>query len=478
MNHRYIYRILLLNISITGIYASGFAQAPMSLYYLETIPQSNLANPAMTPRANAFVSLPSVNFRYQSDVAFNDLIQKVGDNEWVTPTSSRFDYTKLYNAIGQSLNMNVYSDVSLFGLGFRSKRDYFTFSATEKMVIQSGLPSDLFKIGDIGLVDGELYDFSTMRIKAMSYMEISFGYSREVTSDLTVGVHIKPLFGQVVAMTDISKLSMNVGLQQYDMAVSTDIYTSLPITVYSQPNQFPDSVEVKDLDASDAKNYMSSFKNPGLAVDLGAVYKFNSRLSFSAAINNLGFIRWKEDVNTIHTSGAYTYTGPNVTAENKDSLDQAFSDIADELKDQLEHNVSTDKFSTGLMPMVYLGANYKVNHALSAGFLSRTVFQKTNLRQEFNLSANYNPYKFITLNTSVNTRIKGGTYLGMAIAWYMGPVQVYIAADHIPLHYSNIIDSGNKYPVPTRMKDFNIMTGLNLVFGSKGFRDKPMLSHN
>jgi hypothetical protein len=453
------------------------AQIPMSLYYMETIPQSNQLNPGMAPRANFYVSLPSVFAGFQNDVAFKDVLQKVNDHEWVTPLNNQFDYAKLYDKLGDALNTNLNGNIGIIGLGVRSGRDYFTFQFSEKVVMQSGLPSDLFKIGEIGLPNGTLYDFSTLRIKAYAYKEISLGYTREITDQITLGVHLKPLFGQVAAMTDIESFSLKIGREMYDVSMMSDVYTSMPMTVYSRPNEFPDSTEFNDMDASEAvSKYATSFKNPGLAVDLGGIYKLNEDWIFSAALNNLGFINWNEDLNSLHTTGTYHFEGINVTAENWDSLENTLDEIADDLEEVLDHQAGHDKFTTGLTPNVFLGASYRLNHAVTVGALSKSTFQKQNFRQEFALSANYNPYRFVSLNMSLNSRIKGSTYLGMALAWYMGPLQVYLATDHIPLFYSQFeTEDGDKFPIPERLKDVNIMLGMNLVFGSKGFRDSPMI---
>ncbi|MFW6043163.1 MAG: DUF5723 family protein, partial [Marinilabiliaceae bacterium] len=100
------------------------AQNPMGLYFMETIPQSSQLNPAMQPRTNVFVTLPSPGMNIQSDVGFTDAFQEQSNGEWVTPLSRRFNYDDLYSTIGESAVLNNNMSVDLFGLGFRSGRDY------------------------------------------------------------------------------------------------------------------------------------------------------------------------------------------------------------------------------------------------------------------------------------------------------------------------------------------------------------------
>jgi hypothetical protein len=475
MKTRLLISTILFTIAITNLRA----QQPLSLYYLENLPQSNMMNPAIMPRANFFFGMPginSINLTYMGDIAFNDAIQKTGDGDWVTPMSNRYDYGKLYKTIGKSINNNVYANISPLFFGFRAKNNYFTFAITEKAMAETGLPSDFIKIGDVGFPDGSVYDFSTLRMRAIYYREYSVGYARTINKKLTVGIHAKHLYGLAAFTTDINQLKMSVGREQYEITASGNIYSSFPMDVTPNENGLPEDIEVKDLSSSEWRSRaLSNYSNPGMAFDFGAQYQFNERISFSAALNNLGFIRWKKDLNSLSFNGTYNFKGLNANADNHDELDDAVDDIMDSLKTVIKYNTSHQKFSTSLSPFLYLGSSYKVNHYLTMGFLSRSAFYKYNFRQDFNLSANINCYRIFTFNLSLNQRIKGPGYAGMGVSWLMGPAQFYLLADHIPLRYSIIDDDGDKFPIPSRLKDVNIMTGINFVFGSKGLKNSPMI---
>ena len=59
--------------------ARGFAQEPMALYYLETLPQSTLLNPASDPRCNGYFGIPGINtlyFNFQTDVSQKAFFQR------------------------------------------------------------------------------------------------------------------------------------------------------------------------------------------------------------------------------------------------------------------------------------------------------------------------------------------------------------------------------------------------------------------
>lgn len=347
-----MYRKLLYSALGLFIMAAGLkAQSPMGLYYMETIPQVSHLNPAMQPRANGFFALPNVNQLFQSDVAFSDVFQDVGGGEWVDPRSRRYDFAQLYKATGDAFNINEQVDVGLLGFGFRSGRDYFSFALSVKGAVNMGTPYDLLKIGENGFPAGSKFDFSTLRTKTITYKEISLGYSREWNEYLTVGVNVKPLFGMVGMQSDINRFELHTSRQQYDLFVDGHIYSSAPLEVVEgAPGDFPESVEGKEMSDSDWSSYLSSFKNPGIALDMGAVYALNDQWEFSAALNNLGFIKWTEDLNSLSFDGTYSFKGLEVDGSNKDDLDAAVEAIGDSLKTVINYGVGQESFSMGLIP--------------------------------------------------------------------------------------------------------------------------------
>lgn len=451
-------------------------QNPMGLYHMETIPQTSHLNPAMQPRAHGFVSLFSADQMFQNDLAFKDLFQNKG-NEWVSPLSARFNYDKLYRTTGQTINLNENINLGLPGFGFRSGNSYFTFALSVKSVNQFGLPSDIFKVTENGFPDGATYNLSTMRVKQLNYKEISLGYSRQFNDALTLGINLKPLFGMAGAISNINTFRLNTSRHQYDLIVDGKIHVSAPMEIEEaeESGKFPEKIEFRDMEGSDIANYFSSFKNPGIAMDMGAVYKYNENWTFSGALNNLGFIKWNHDVNTLSFSGKYSFDGLNVTGENKDDLGDAMDDILDSIKTVINYDLSHGKFNTPLTPSIYLGTSYNLTHYFKLGLLSRSVFQKQNFRQDFNLSANLQPYSFVAFNLNYSMSTNGAGGPGTAITWLMGPLQLFFIADYLPTKYANVYMDDSDFVMLPNQKDLSFKFGLNLIFGRHGFRDKPMI---
>ena len=477
-----IKNILIICLIITCLFSINvYGQNPMSLYYMETVPQLTRINPAMQPRTNAFVALPSISIDFQSELAVRDLLQS---GKYI-PIDAQFDYKKIYDKIGKSYNTTFEAEVGIIGFGMRLGKGYMTFGISEKMEMQLGIADGIFKLTDTGPGQNMNFDFSNLSNKTLVYKQLTLGYSHKIIDELTVGANVRLLFGQAALLMDYSKFDLYTSREYWNVDIEGEVYSSLPITVEEKGNDFPDiDLEdgVKKWKMKDYINrYGTKFNNPGLGIDLGAVYNFDFGLSVSAALNNIGFIKWNTDLNSMSFKGDFKYEGPLVDEGDRDKDAISYADqLWEEIKEQADFDVVYKGFSTSLMPSLYVGASYEVNHFLTAGFLSRTVFEKNNVRQIFNLSGNLLMYHFVSLNLNVSQHIKGGTYLGLGLALDLGPLQVYMLADHLPLRYSNFtMYDGNEEVMnvgffPSRVKDVSLMCGVNILIGGKGFKDRPM----
>ena len=465
------------------------ARAPHALYFMETIPQVSLLNPAVQPRANVYVALP-VNFGIDlhSDLALKDLLQKQ-NNEYYSPLEREFDYNKFYRATGKNATMiNFGIDAELLGFGFRTgDRGYFSFGISEHFAGKFALPTDLFKVPEKFFPDGEKYNLSPLRVEATAYMQFRIGYSHKINEKLTIGVNAKPLIGQAIATTKFEKFELTTGLDQWNIEAKGKIHASSPYEVVRNEKD-----NVKLLEGDEAINemefmdimskYLFGFNNMGIAFDFGAVYQINERLSVSAALNNIGFIAWNDDVSGLEFDGKFTLDENTLDLNLADylqdnkHLDRIIDAIVDDLPNALEFEPYNKNFVTSPPPVLYTGASYLLTQTITAGFLSRTSFWQNAIRQSFNLSLNLQPYSFVSFTTGATWQVKGNVYLGTGFSVFMGPLQLYLMSDFIPIRYSTLTVDDVFVPfVPERQKTFTFRLGLNLVFGKHGYQNKPML---
>ena len=457
---------------------------PHSLYFMETIPQISQMNPALQPRANFYVMLPSVNVDLLSDLAVKDIFQQQG-NKWHTPVESQYDYAKLRRSIGKKSTMlNGAADVDLLGFGFRMGNNYFSFGISEHIAVNTALPSDLFKIPEKFFPNGTALDFSPLRTQGIAYMQLRFGFSYQVTDKLTVGVNLKPIFGQFAVATKVDKFMLRSGEQQWELDGKGNIYSSAPIDIIMKEDDKDkiDEIEFRDFDDYEVNDWVNSyatgFNNPGIAFDLGATYQYNERLTLSASLNNLGFIAWNKDLNSIAFNGKYTFEG--LYYDISDDNDDPFGTLIDSIANAMNYNVRHDKFKTPLAPVLHVAASYRLTPAVSVGLMSRTVFWNKGVRQSFNTTLSLQPYSFVSMNVGATWQVKSNVFFGGGFTFLLGPLplQFYLLVDNAPVYYSTLkINDNEPIPyIPERLKTLTMRTGLNLIFGRHGYVNKPMLN--
>lgn len=457
--------IILLNI------ANAKGQVPMSMYYLKNTPQSILLNPAKEPRPNFFIGIPLLNggLSINSDMPLTDLIQVNSAGNAFIPSDSEYDYDKLYDLIGDGVNLSGQQHITPLMFGFRFKKGYFTFSISEKLSMNYGMPKGFFTLLQENLPDNANISLNGLNFQNAAYHEFAFSYSRNINEKLSVAARFKKLYGIAATKTEFSNFNIQSSGSLYEIVADADILTSVPgMTIEYDENGLP-----TDTEDDDSGSYFS-FKNPGFGIDLGAVYDFNERWSFSAALNDIGAIKWNDNLNTISAHGSYDYddaVGDFSGMEDGNSeaiLDSLLSGIG------VEHDPMS--FKTKLNTSLYLGAEYNVNHVFSLGFLSRSVFQKDFFRQDFNVSANLNLYHRLATSVNYNLSLQGGSNIGLGVSSFIGPLQLFVMMDNIALSSEKYNIDGDEITTFGDMQNASFMFGVNLVFGAKGFKDKTMLN--
>jgi hypothetical protein len=126
---------------------------------------------------------------------------------------------------------------------------------------------------------------------------------------------------------------------------------------------------------------------------------------------------------------------------------------------------------------LYVGGSYQIIDQIGIGILSRTEYYKKRLREQLTLSANFSPLKFLSFSLSYT--IMNNTYnnFGFGFSSRLGPFNLYMISDNIPLAYA--VEQSSQMIIPYRAKVLNLRIGLNLAFGCgkvrKDLRDLPLI---
>ena len=181
----------------------------------------------------------------------------------------------------------------------------------------------------------------------------------------------------------------------------------------------------------------SSFKNLGLALDLGATNKFNDDFTFGAAINDLGFITWKSQVYKVDSESEVEWRGADLSnSVNKNDpnyvgFGDAFQNAIDTLENSVDLVTSATSYTRMLNASFNLHAMYHVNQRFNVSAMLRGVMMGDKFYPSMTIGANARPVR--NLGISVTYSIYQGNYanIGVGISPRFGCFQPYLVVDNI-----------------------------------------------
>ncbi len=214
------------------------------------------------------------------------------------------------------------------------------------------------------------------------------------------------------------------------------------------------------------KNYAFKKKNNGLGIDLGGVYKLNQKISFSASLIDLGYIKWKQDVTTyqsVNPDAQFTFKGIDINQMvNADSTSDPMQTMTDSLTKIFKIDTIHVSYKTRLASQIYLGANYNFTEKINTGILFYGQFFDKKIHPAIALSYNQRLGRWFNYSISYSIYNRSYNNVGLGFGLNLGPVQWYIVSDNI---------LGPIFPQNT--KNIHLHTGLNLTFGRiKNDKDK------
>lgn len=467
---------------------NSHAQQNNALYYMQGLPQSLQLNPAMQPKCGFFLALPSFELNLgNSGVGFNDILINQPDHNrmvWFL-----YDHSTRSNFIDKfKNNNNIYSDFSLnaLSLGLRVKGSYFFINAGTRFETRNTVPQDLARIlieSNIDSVGGQKrsYDLSGFGVNGTMYNEFSLGFSKEINSKLTLGMTGKVLFGIANITTNSSRVELkDGGIESYKINSVIDLNTSIPnLSVVEAQDGTVDSLKFKEVeDEAEAVDIFTNTRNFGLAFDFGAVYKISEKLNVSLSVIDLGFIKWKDNLNRFVQDASYDYKGLVFSSTN-DSVDFE-GDMLDTLKSNFKYASVNDPYNTWLPTKIYAGVFFRPVKFIGLGLLTRQQIMNKKLRSQYTASLNLYPSNAFNLTFSYT--IADGMYdnFGFGTSFKFLPfIQMYMLTERIPLYWNK--NKGDGIPfIPAYYKNFNFRFGLNIALGYKHRekklkKDKPLV---
>jgi hypothetical protein len=472
------------------IIADASAQNSQVLYYMN-LPQNHLINPALRPSNSVYIGLPAlsgINLNINNNfVNFSDVFMKGQPSDSIiTFLHPDYNIDDFLAKIKDKNFIEPQVSVQLFGLGFSvGNKGYVFLDINERVEGNIVLPGNLFELalkGNEGFV-GNKIDLSSLRGDMKYYQEIGLGFSRDFTNKLRIGIKGKLLFGIAGASIDNRALGMTIN-ENYTHTLDADLMVNIsgPVNVYMNADNTVDSISVDETrfdETSKIVKYLLNTENMGLGVDIGATYDISEKFMVSAAVTDLGYIKWKKDITNLQAESQFVFSGFDMKKVFNGTMtfDSLASQMLDSLKNSLIVSDLHDPFTTWLPFGVTIGGRYNVTKSFSLGLLSYTRIIGKQIRESLTMSANINLGN--ALSTSLSYTVANQRYdnIGAGLAFRTGIFQFYMLADRIPVTWNKIIVDKNTIPLPTSWNTINLRLGMNLSFGNriKKKDDKPMM---
>lgn len=435
----------------------AWAQSEFSLYrFNANVPQANLLNPAFYPNHKVVIGLPVISSIYASadndGMSFRDFFRKSESD------SLQLDTASIFRKLKDTQRMQFHESVQLFYFGLRGEKSYFSFGIHQVFENRFHYPGDIIGWAIRGPgsqhYEGKPLDIGKFYGRGMVYNKISFNYTRDITSRFRAGVRFNYLLGVAAGETTDVSGSLRMGTD------SISIHTG-NLRVQTAGVDFFDR---DDLTARDYADYLLKTKNKGVALDFGATYNISNNLMVSAALNDVGYIRWKDYTRSYQVSPVYyTFRGFDlldlVNESPGDGFLQAQLDSLESLYISAETTGNT--FRTPLTGKFYAGINYRLmNMNNFSALVYFDVFEK---RVDPAISLGYNLQIRRLLNATIGITYhnKQITNIGAGLALKLGALQVYATSDR-----------ANSFVYPSRASRADAHIGANLVFGKVDKKEK------
>lgn len=451
----------LLNIALIIFmnFFTAVAQQDMTMHFMRQLPQASYTNPAFVPAKpyKFHIGMPALSSIYlnvgNSGFRYSDFIHKNEQDSLFKDFDNLLEKLKPRNY----LSMNLHLDIINFG--FRLKKNYFGFNITEKINFQFTYPKDLIGLvwygnGNAAYLD-KAASFDGIGINFIHYREYALNYSREIDEKWTAGIRVKYLAGMMNLWTEKSDISLTTTEPRNTLTVNS----SYAVHTTGLGMLTNDSMDF------DPKSYALNNNNKGFGIDLGGIYKVNEKIEVSAAVNDLGYIKWTDDVKTYYNDSAtFVYDGIELNAFMKDGdFQNNLTKITDSLQRTFEAKETNEAYKSPLSTKLYVSGTYKVIKSGTAGLLFYGNFLNKKFMPAVSLNYTHNVKNWLSASVSYSILNRGYANVGFGLFLKATPINFYIISDNL---------LGAIFPQHTRTA--HVRLGIQFIFGKeKSGSDAP-----
>lgn len=448
--------------------AGSMAQNLNSAYFLEGFAYRHELNPAYS--GESYFSMPllgNINVTMHGNVGLKNFLYPVNNpssqynlTTFLSPTIGRDEF--LGDLTDNNKLMFDYK-MNIFSVGFRGFGGFNTIGLNLRTNVGVNLPYGLFDFAKTGMQGNNThYVIDDLSMRARGYAELALGHAHQINENLSIGAKLKFLVGGADVDATVERMNVQMSDTRWLVQARAEVNASLKGARFELDED--GLVDGLDVESPGVGGY-------GFGVDLGATYKFTEGalkgFTFSAALLDLGFINWSENIMAYNEGEEFRFDGfHNVVIENQPGQENELEDQLDRLQDDVEklYNVRTDgkvgSRSTMLATTMNIGAEYALPayDRLKFGLLSSTHFNGPFTWTEARVSANVNPTRWF--GASVNYAYSTwGSSFGMMLNFHPKGFNFFIGTDHM-------LGEVNTQFIPMS-SNVNVSMGINFILGKE-----------
>ncbi|HLN55716.1 MAG TPA: DUF5723 family protein [Bacteroidales bacterium] len=460
------------------------AQNSRVLYFMN-LPQNRMLNPALRPPDSVNIALPMSGFGLNFNnnfLNFSDVITQGRGDSLITFLHPDYNTDEFLSRIRRQNSLDFEFMFQLLGLGFHVGRSgYLFFDINEKFQARTAIPGDIFELALKGNEPfaGDYIDLSALKADMRFYHEAGLGYSWNITPKLRAGVKGKLLIGMFSASFRNNSLGIRVN-EDYTHLLDADVAMnfSAPVTIIRDAEG-----NIQDIQSHDEslKNtlLLKGKKNLGTAFDAGVSYDLTENIVLSAAITDLGMIRWKNNVTSLISKNEFEFSGIDLTdvINGEKTIEDVGQELGDSLSDAFDPIEMHEPYTTFLPAGLNIGGSYRLSKNFTLGVLSSSRFMGRQVKESLTMSANMNLGSSLLATLAYTASNHRFDNLGVGLALRLSIFQFYIMSDRIPVYWNKIYtdngnygnngSSGSYFPVPANWNTVDLRFGMNLVFGHR-----------
>lgn len=423
------------------VHCAGYAQFLRTSYFMEGTHYRQQLNPALAP-GRGYLNLPvigtfnaSVN---SSTLGYQDVMDIIDNSEG----GDFFKSDAFINKLDNLNNLNVNLSTDILSAGWYKGKNFWSFNIGLRNDIGASIPKGMFEF--MREMDGLSADDNLERLSNInqkvghqsleinSYAEVGVGLARNITERLTVGARVKALLGVGNLKLDINNIAVNSNLSGYNTGDLNDLNGRAEIRVDATLENSSKLIELSEDDGVIDEIEFGTFglAGYGLGIDLGASYKLMDKLTLSASLLDLGFMKWSKNNTSVAKATAnqsYDLTNSSDRYEFVDKVASGEVLNFDMLNMTLDKSAQKDR-STSLTSTLVLGAEYELlGDLLAVGALYTGRFAKPETLNELTLSANIRPKN--NLNLALSYSLWQGSGKTFGVAAKLGPI--FVGTDYM-----------------------------------------------